>query len=108
MSKNCSMQKIAQLLLMKTLYQCVMNNEPSNPPLPQGVMRCHYICEGNWDTSLHDSKLLNRPTPANEHVFISISVYLELEQCIQPVVINKDICLSIQVSVYLRVVTCFI
>ncbi|KAL5269141.1 hypothetical protein ACHWQZ_G002835 [Mnemiopsis leidyi] len=62
----------------------------------QGVMRCHYICEGNWDTSLHDSKLLNRPTPANEHVFISISVYLELEQCIQPVVINKDICLSIQ------------
>ena len=82
----------------------------------QGVMRCHYICEGNWDTSLHDSKLLNRPTPANEHVFISISVYLELEQCIQPVVINKDICLSIQVSVYLqscchvlsRCVTCFI
>ncbi|XP_063683254.1 kinesin-like protein unc-104 isoform X2 [Bolinopsis microptera] len=62
----------------------------------QGVMRCTYICEGNWDTSLHDSKLLNRPTPANEHVFISISVYLEMEQCIQPVVINKDICLNIQ------------
>ena len=60
-------------------------------------MRCQYICEGNWDTSLHDSKLLNRPTPANEHVFISISVYLEMEQCIQPVVINKDICLNIQV-----------
>ena len=62
-------------------------------------MRCTYVCEGNWDTSLHDSKLLNRPTPANEHVFISISVHLELEQCIQPVVINKDICVNIQVFI---------
>eukprot|EP00116_Pleurobrachia_bachei_P003537 sb/3463799/ len=62
----------------------------------QGESRCSFVCEANWDTSLHDSQLLNRPTPNNEHVLISVSLYLDLEQCIQPVVINKDICLSIQ------------
>lgn len=34
--------------------------------------------EAAWDSSLHNSLLLNRVTPAGETVFMTISAYLEV------------------------------
>lgn len=70
--------------------------------------------EAAWDTSLHNSILLNRVTPNSERIFLTLSAYLEvspfsncrnyetklylvfqLDQCTQPAIITKDLCLVI-------------
>lgn len=51
--------------------------------------------EAAWDSSLHDSPLLNRITPHGEKVYVTISAYYGLENCAQPVCITKDLCMLI-------------
>lgn len=34
--------------------------------------------EAAWDTSLHNSDLLNRVTPSGEHVFLTLSAYVDV------------------------------
>lgn len=75
-----------------------------------------------WDSSLHNSLLLNRVTPYGEKIYMTLSAYLEvvfcylffvflleslhcihmltdcflslqLDHCIQPAIITKDICM---------------
>uniref|UniRef100_A0A8D0D2I6 plus-end-directed kinesin ATPase n=1 Tax=Sander lucioperca TaxID=283035 RepID=A0A8D0D2I6_SANLU len=46
-----------------------------------------------WDSSLHNSLLLNRVTPYGEKICMTLSAYLELDHCIQPAIITKDICM---------------
>uniref|UniRef100_A0A669QZT9 plus-end-directed kinesin ATPase n=1 Tax=Phasianus colchicus TaxID=9054 RepID=A0A669QZT9_PHACC len=46
-----------------------------------------------WDSSLHNSLLLNRVTPYGEKIYMTLSAYLELDHCIQPAVITKDVCM---------------
>lgn len=41
--------------------------------------------EGAWDSSLHNSVLLNRATPSGEHVFLTISAYLEVRKAKTPI-----------------------
>ena len=36
--------------------------------------------EAAWDSSLHNSLLLNRVTPAGETIYMTISAYLEVSQ----------------------------
>ncbi|XP_054159811.1 kinesin-like protein unc-104 [Oppia nitens] len=55
--------------------------------------RCVYRFEAAWDTSLHNSLLLNRVTPYGERIYLTVSSYLELENCTQPAIITKDFCL---------------
>ncbi|CAF0916937.1 unnamed protein product, partial [Didymodactylos carnosus] len=55
--------------------------------------RTFYRFEVAWDSSLHNSLLLNRCTSSGDFVYITISAYLEVENCIQPAVITKDLCL---------------
>jgi len=43
-----------------------------------GEDRSIFRFEGAWDSSLHNSPLLNRSTPSGEHVFLTISAYLEV------------------------------
>ncbi|CAG2164937.1 unnamed protein product [Oppiella nova] len=52
-----------------------------------------YRYEAAWDSSLHNSLLLNRVTPYGERIYLTISSYLELENCTQPSIITKDFCL---------------
>uniref|UniRef100_A0A672IBQ0 plus-end-directed kinesin ATPase n=1 Tax=Salarias fasciatus TaxID=181472 RepID=A0A672IBQ0_SALFA len=52
-----------------------------------------YRFEAVWDSSLHNSLLLNRVTPYGEKIFMTLSAYLELDHCIQPAIITKDICM---------------
>lgn len=53
--------------------------------------RCVFRFEAAWDSSLHNSILLNRVTPPGELVFVTISAYLELENCCQTSCLTKDI-----------------
>ncbi|XP_072442190.1 kinesin-like protein KIF1B isoform X16 [Chiloscyllium punctatum] len=55
--------------------------------------RSFYRFEAVWDSSLHNSLLLNRVTPYGERIYMTLSAYLELDHCIQPAVITKDICM---------------
>uniref|UniRef100_A0A8C5I6L6 plus-end-directed kinesin ATPase n=1 Tax=Gouania willdenowi TaxID=441366 RepID=A0A8C5I6L6_GOUWI len=52
-----------------------------------------YRFEAVWDSSLHNSLLLNRVTPYGEKIYMTLSAYLELDHCIQPAIITKDICM---------------
>ncbi|XP_026010241.1 kinesin-like protein KIF1B isoform X20 [Astatotilapia calliptera] len=54
--------------------------------------RTFYRFEAVWDSSLHNSLLLNRVTPYGEKIYMTLSAYLELDHCIQPAIITKDIC----------------
>uniref|UniRef100_A0A3Q1FGJ2 plus-end-directed kinesin ATPase n=1 Tax=Acanthochromis polyacanthus TaxID=80966 RepID=A0A3Q1FGJ2_9TELE len=52
-----------------------------------------YRFEAAWDSSMHNSLLLNRVTPYGEKIYMTLSAYLEMENCTQPAVITKDICM---------------
>ncbi|XP_021180390.2 kinesin-like protein KIF1A isoform X1 [Fundulus heteroclitus] len=54
--------------------------------------RTFYRFEAAWDSSMHNSLLLNRVTPYGEKIYITLSAYLEMENCTQPTVITKDFC----------------
>ncbi|XP_058575124.1 kinesin-like protein KIF1B isoform X22 [Neofelis nebulosa] len=61
--------------------------------LDKDIPRTFYRFEAVWDSSLHNSLLLNRVTPYGEKIFMTLSAYLELDHCIQPAVITKDVCM---------------
>jgi len=60
------------------------------PPIDNRVV---FQIEAAWDTSLHNNVLLNRVTPSGERVYLTLSAYIDMEKCTQPVVVTKDICL---------------
>lgn len=70
--------------------------------------------EAAWDSSLHNSLLLNRVTPAGETIYMTISAYLEvildetwplicntsllkfqLENCATPAIVTKDLAMLV-------------
>nr|XP_005166012.1 kinesin-like protein KIF1A isoform X17 [Danio rerio] len=55
--------------------------------------RTFYRFEAAWDSSMHNSLLLNRVTPYGEKIYMTLSAYLEMENCTQPTVITKDLCM---------------
>ncbi|XP_020560213.1 kinesin-like protein KIF1B isoform X1 [Oryzias latipes] len=61
--------------------------------IDKDIDRTFYRFEAVWDSSLHNSLLLNRVTPYGEKIFMTLSAYLELDHCIQPAIITKDICM---------------
>lgn len=60
-----------------------------------GDDRSFYRFEAAWDSSLHNSALLNRVTQAGETIYITLSAYLELENCARPAIITKDLSMII-------------
>ncbi|VCX39270.1 unnamed protein product, partial [Gulo gulo] len=42
---------------------------------------------------MHNSLLLNRVTPYREKIYMTVSAYIEMENCTQPAVITKDFCM---------------
>ncbi|XP_078266817.1 kinesin-like protein KIF1A isoform X9 [Rhinoraja longicauda] len=55
--------------------------------------RTFYRFEAGWDSSMHNSLLLNRVTPYGEKIYMTLSAYLEMKDCTQPAVITKDFCM---------------
>ena len=51
--------------------------------------------EAAWDSSLHNSLLLNRVTPAGETIYMTISAYLELDNCASPAIVTKDLAMLV-------------
>uniref|UniRef100_A0A8R1I6L1 Kinesin-like protein unc-104 n=1 Tax=Caenorhabditis japonica TaxID=281687 RepID=A0A8R1I6L1_CAEJA len=57
--------------------------------------RTFFQFEAAWDSSLHNSPLLNRVSNYGDQIYMTLSAYMELEGCAQPAVITKDLCLLI-------------
>jgi kinesin family protein 1 len=55
--------------------------------------RTFYHFEVAWDSSLHNSLLLNRCTSTGNSVYLTISSYVEIENSFQSTIITKDLCL---------------
>uniref|UniRef100_A0A5S6Q9F7 Kinesin-like protein unc-104 n=1 Tax=Trichuris muris TaxID=70415 RepID=A0A5S6Q9F7_TRIMR len=53
--------------------------------------KIYFQFEAAWDSSLHNSPLLNRVTAFGEKVYMTISIYMEIENCSQLAVISKDL-----------------
>ena len=45
-----------------------------------GDDRMIFRFEAAWDSSLHNSLLLNRVTPSGEHVYLTLSAYVEVSE----------------------------
>ncbi|XP_076671886.1 kinesin family member unc-104 isoform X5 [Andrena cerasifolii] len=60
-----------------------------------GDDRTMFRFEAAWDSSLHNSTLLNRVTAYGEQIFMTISAYLELKNCGRPAIITKDLSMII-------------
>ncbi|GAB1608050.1 kinesin-like protein unc-104 isoform X2 [Argonauta hians] len=80
--------------------------DSENTVLSLSLFPAHYVQQPNddriffrfeaaWDSSLHNSSLLNRVTPYGEKIFMTLSAYLEVDNCAQPAYITKDLCLVI-------------
>ncbi|XP_052573408.1 kinesin-like protein KIF1B isoform X12 [Peromyscus californicus insignis] len=69
------------------------SHNSSRLSLDKDIPRTFYRFEAVWDSSLHNSLLLNRVTPYGEKIYMTLSAYLELDHCIQPAVITKDVCM---------------
>ncbi|XP_074492645.1 kinesin-like protein KIF1A isoform X9 [Sebastes fasciatus] len=64
------------------------------PSISLGIdHRTFYRFEAAWDSSMHNSLLLNRVTPYGEKIYMTLSAYLEMENCTQPAIVTKDICM---------------
>nr|XP_034493088.1 kinesin-like protein KIF1A isoform X6 [Marmota flaviventris] len=61
--------------------------------LDSDIPRTFYQFEAAWDSSMHNSLLLNRVTPYREKTYMTLSAYIEMESCTQPAVITKDFCM---------------
>ncbi|XP_037888408.1 kinesin-like protein unc-104 isoform X1 [Glossina fuscipes] len=60
-----------------------------------GDDRSFFRFEAAWDSSLHNSALLNRVSQGGETVYITLSAYLELDSCARPAIITKDLSMII-------------
>ncbi|CRL07187.1 CLUMA_CG020172, isoform A [Clunio marinus] len=68
---------------------------PGEPLTIPGDERDFFRFEAAWDSSLHNSALLNRVSQTGESVYITLSAYLELENCTRPAIITKDLSMII-------------
>uniref|UniRef100_A0A3P8RB98 plus-end-directed kinesin ATPase n=1 Tax=Astatotilapia calliptera TaxID=8154 RepID=A0A3P8RB98_ASTCA len=82
---------ILSLNILTSGYVCFSCNERLDAVFP--LCRTFYRFEAAWDSSMHNSLLLNRVTPYGEKIYITLSTYLEMENCTQPTVITKDFCM---------------
>uniref|UniRef100_A0A8D2B6X5 plus-end-directed kinesin ATPase n=1 Tax=Sciurus vulgaris TaxID=55149 RepID=A0A8D2B6X5_SCIVU len=61
--------------------------------LDSDIPRTFYQFEAAWDSSMHNSLLLNRVTPYREKIYMTLSAYIEMDNCTQPAIITKDFCM---------------
>lgn len=53
-------------------------SNPTHCPLPRLLSsRTFYQFEAAWDSSMHNSLLLNRVTPYREKIYMTLSAYIE-------------------------------
>ena len=47
--------------------------------------------EAAWDSSVHNSKLLDRITQPNDHILLTVLVHVEVDGCGEALVVRKDV-----------------
>lgn len=57
--------------------------------------RIYYRFEVAWDSSMHNSSLLNRVTQSKDWIYVTITSYIEIDNCLEPACITKDLCLIV-------------
>ncbi|XP_048831815.1 kinesin-like protein KIF1A isoform X2 [Brienomyrus brachyistius] len=82
---------ILSLNILSAGYICPMQDDRQF--LDSDMPRTFFRFEAAWDSSMHNSLLLNRVTSYGEKIYMTLSAYLEMENCTQPAVINKDFCM---------------
>ncbi|KAJ7727890.1 kinesin-like protein [Mycena metata] len=56
----------------------------------------HLAAEALWDTSIHDSLLLNRVTTTNQRVILQLNWAVAVDTCADPIQFNMDVGITIQ------------
>ncbi|XP_037705105.1 kinesin-like protein KIF1A isoform X24 [Choloepus didactylus] len=82
---------ILSLNVLSSGYVCPAQDDRQF--LDSDMPRTFYQFEAAWDSSMHNSLLLNRVTPYREKIYMTLSAYIEMEGCTQPAVISKDFCM---------------
>ncbi|CAH1774965.1 unnamed protein product [Owenia fusiformis] len=67
-----------------------LNLLPAHYMIKPNDERIFFRFEAAWDSSLHNSPLLNRVTPYGEKIYMTMSAYLDMDNCAQPACITKD------------------
>ncbi|KAM3175408.1 hypothetical protein ACTXT7_008585 [Hymenolepis weldensis] len=63
--------------------------------LPQWSRLTFFRFEAAWDSSMHGCILLNRVTPKGHCVYVTMSCYVQLSCCLDPICITKDFAMVI-------------
>ncbi|XP_060624054.2 kinesin-like protein KIF1A isoform X3 [Anolis sagrei] len=82
---------ILSLNILSSGYVCPSQDDRQF--LDSDMPRTFYQFEAAWDSSMHNSLLLNRVTPYREKIYMTLSAYIEMENCTQPAVVTKDFCM---------------
>ncbi|XP_070643147.1 kinesin-like protein KIF1A isoform X9 [Bos indicus] len=82
---------ILSLSILSSGYICPAQDDRQF--LDSDMPRTFYQFEAAWDSSMHNSLLLNRVTPYREKIYMTLSAYIEMENCTQPAVVTKDFCM---------------
>uniref|UniRef100_A0A8C4NBP5 Kinesin family member 1A n=1 Tax=Eptatretus burgeri TaxID=7764 RepID=A0A8C4NBP5_EPTBU len=85
---GCTDPSILSLNILSSRYI-----SPTGDDRSELHLQTFFRFEAVWDSSLHNSTLLNCVTPYGQKIYITLSTYLELENCSQPAVITKDFCM---------------
>ncbi|XP_055332251.1 kinesin-like protein unc-104 isoform X2 [Paramacrobiotus metropolitanus] len=59
------------------------------------LLRTFYRFEAPWDSSMHNSQLLNSISSYNERIYLTLTAYVQIENCVQPAIVSKDLCVVI-------------
>ncbi|EJD54101.1 kinesin-like protein [Auricularia subglabra TFB-10046 SS5] len=54
------------------------------------------VLDAVWDSSVHDTPLLNKVTASNQRVLLQLSWFLDVETCAEPVPFSMDIAITMQ------------
>ncbi|XP_065191038.1 kinesin-like protein unc-104 isoform X1 [Sycon ciliatum] len=71
-----------------------LNILPSTTKLDKEDLRTYHTFEAVWDSSLHNSVLLNRVTASDKCVYLTLTIYIELDGCSEPASVGKDIAIQ--------------
>ncbi|KII95978.1 hypothetical protein PLICRDRAFT_87278 [Plicaturopsis crispa FD-325 SS-3] len=52
--------------------------------------------EALWDSSIHDSLLLNKVTPSNQRILLQLNWFVAVETCREPIQFNMDAAVTMQ------------
>ncbi|KZV94023.1 kinesin-like protein [Exidia glandulosa HHB12029] len=78
----------------KDLYELKFAKQQSVEFKPDGTGTL--TLDAVWDSSVHDTPLLNKVTASNQRVLLQVSWYLDVDTCAEPVHFSMDMAITMQ------------